>query len=110
MPRIEVERCRADHFRRPTSVWRPTVSDSEAESEVVAPQTSMAEMLSGAAGAAFGLLDAVRSLYAATGFGIESLGGLVEVIRRLAAGDFHPAIVWPIYAADTPDKLALVET
>jgi fatty-acyl-CoA synthase len=69
----------------------------------------MAELLSGAAVAACDILDTLRSVYAATGFGVESLDGLVEVIRRLAAGDFHPAVVWPIYAADTPDKLVLVE-
>src|SRR5262245_35849132 len=68
---------------------------------------SVAELLSAVAEAAFDLFDTLRSLYAATGFGVESLGGFVEVVRRLAAGDFHPAIIWPIYAADTPDKLAL---
>jgi fatty-acyl-CoA synthase len=71
--------------------------------------TSVAELLSDAAEAAFDLFDTLRSLYAAAGFGVESLGGFVEVVRRLAAGDFHPAVIWPIYAADTPDKLALVE-
>jgi fatty-acyl-CoA synthase len=70
---------------------------------------TVTELLSGAAEAAFGLFDTLRSLYAATGFGVESLDGFVEVVRRLAAGDFHPAVIWPIYAADTPDKLALVE-
>ncbi|HSD10354.1 MAG TPA: long-chain fatty acid--CoA ligase, partial [Candidatus Binatia bacterium] len=68
----------------------------------------MTELISGAAKAAFDLVDTLRSLYDATGFGVGSLDGLIEVTRRLAAGDFHPAVVWPIYAADTPDKPVLV--
>jgi fatty-acyl-CoA synthase len=75
----------------------------------VAGRTSMTELLSGAAEAACGFVDTLRALYAATGFGVESLDGLVEVTRRVASGDFHPAVVWPIYAADTPDKPVLVQ-
>ena len=69
----------------------------------------MTQLLTSAAESACDLLDSLRALYDAAGFGLESLDGLVEVIRRIAAGDFHPAVVWPIYAADTPDKPALVQ-
>ena len=69
----------------------------------------MTQLLTSAAEAACDLLDTLRALYDAAGFGLESLDGLVEVTRRVAAGDFHPAVVWPIYAADTPDKPALVQ-
>jgi long-chain acyl-CoA synthetase len=62
------------------------------------------------AGAAlFDAFDTLRALQAATGFGVESVAGLAEVVRRLVTFDLHPAMIWSLHAANSPDKLALVQ-
>ena len=55
------------------------------------------------------LFDGLRALYGARGLGVESLKGLVEVARRAAAGDVSASALWSLQAADTPDKVALVQ-
>jgi fatty-acyl-CoA synthase len=71
--------------------------------------TGVSEIICAAAKAACDAVDTLRRLYDAAGFGVASFDGLVEVTRRVAAGDLHPAVLWPIYAADMPDKPALVQ-
>ncbi|MET0154371.1 MAG: AMP-binding protein [Candidatus Binatia bacterium] len=61
------------------------------------------------ADALFDLFEALRALYGARGIGVESLAGLAEAARRTVSGDLHPAVLWSLYAADTPDELALVQ-
>ncbi len=61
------------------------------------------------AGALFDLFESLRALYGARGVGVESLAGFVEAARRAAAGDLHPAVLWSLHAADTPDQVALVQ-
>jgi len=52
--------------------------------------------------------DSLRALYE-TGAGVRSVAGLREIARRAAEGDLSPAALWPIYAADRPDELVLVQ-
>jgi acyl-CoA synthetase (AMP-forming)/AMP-acid ligase II len=61
--------------------------------------------------AAAALLDAFDSLRAvhASGVAVESLEGLGEVVRRLLTFDLHPAAIWSFHAANSPDRVALVE-
>jgi long-chain acyl-CoA synthetase len=54
------------------------------------------------------LVDTLR-VFRDAGPGIESLGGLVELMRRTALRDFHPSAIWAFHAANTPDKPALVQ-
>jgi fatty-acyl-CoA synthase len=75
----------------------------------VSAATAVTQPLLATADALFEVIDTVRALYEAGGVGLESLAGLVEAARRTAAGDLHPAALWSIYAADMPDKDALVE-
>ncbi len=55
------------------------------------------------------LFEALRALYGARGIGVESFAGLAEAARRTVSRDLHPAVLWSLYAADTPDQLALVQ-
>jgi acyl-CoA synthetase (AMP-forming)/AMP-acid ligase II len=62
------------------------------------------------AGAAlFDAFDTLRALQAAAGLGVESVAGLAEMLRRLLTFDLYPAVIWSFHAANTPDKLALVQ-
>ena len=54
------------------------------------------------------LFDTLRAFRDAGGWGIESLAGLSEAARRISTWDLHPGVIWPMYAANTPGKLALV--
>lgn len=54
-------------------------------------------------------LDVVSSVPIADGLGVHSLAGLREAVRRLLTGDLHPAVVWSLHAASTPDRVALVQ-
>jgi long-chain acyl-CoA synthetase len=67
------------------------------------------EPLRSAGGFLVDLIDTLRAFQAAAGFGIESLAGLSEAARRVVAWDFHPAVIWSFYAANSPDKTALVQ-
>jgi fatty-acyl-CoA synthase len=69
----------------------------------------MTAFINGATKAAFDLVDTLRGFYEAAGLGVGSLDGVVEAARHVAARDFHPAVIWPIYAADTPDKPVFVQ-
>jgi fatty-acyl-CoA synthase len=69
----------------------------------------MSSPLTHTADALVDLFEGLRALYGARGIGVESLAGLAEAARRAVSGDFHPAVLWPLYAADTPDEPALVQ-
>jgi fatty-acyl-CoA synthase len=69
----------------------------------------MSSPITDTADALFDLFESLRALYGARGIGVESLAGLAEAARRTVSGDLHPAVLWSLYAADTPDEPALVQ-
>ncbi len=71
--------------------------------------STMSSPLAHTADALVDWFEGLRALYGARGIGVESLAGLAEAARRAVSGDLHPAVLWSLYAADTPDELALVQ-
>ncbi len=55
------------------------------------------------------VVESVTAMPLADGLGVGSIGGLRELVRRLLAGDLHPAVAWSLHAANTPDKIALAQ-
>jgi fatty-acyl-CoA synthase len=60
-------------------------------------------------GAARRVASTLRTLSNAEILRLRTLAGARAFASRAAVGDLHPSIIWPVYAADRPNDLALVQ-